>query len=682
MNSEQFQNLDLQPFLNQPETLINQALEIQLRVANYLQTPIELLEILVNQSCYSQVVETAKLHVKYIESTGSITGNWRDIAEEKIKNAPLQQNDRLVAELLKIAPVPEYLISEWIPGHILIQGLENPYLPKKDKVKLLERLGKSTIIEERLTAAAHPDTPRETLEILAGDIELPIRIAVKYRDDDFDDLIEVIESQYETASDWETLALELIELARSKWSWVRQAVARNFYAPIEVLRELSGDGEEKVQLAIARNLAAPGEVLELLVNHSWGEVTKSIAKHPNAEEDALVKLLSQYERLISERPNLPSGVLAELLNYGETEEDRYDIFLVQQKNTPGSTLAKAIDTLEHDPELVYCSEDLATHPNILISSLQKLSKHQNPVIRLAVCENLNTPEALRNQLLKEFLNLQEKQKFQHTSSYQITTEEIWSRLARLETTPVFILENLVAKINLLDNVRKYSDIAISIIGNLNTPKYLRDELQKKLFQNSVNFHVKYPSQEKYPDWGIRLALAFNSSVPENEREECFQQVIDNNSEGCKYLAENPKTPSHILEKLYEMGFKREIAENPSTPATVLRKLVYERDTYNRYKATKNPSVTADILAELINSENPEYQPRRLYNFEYNSYKDWSEFWLEYPNVSSLDLYSVLLSKELADENTKFNNFIVSKYSEIPQFKIYLANNGEKNIVCP
>ncbi|MEO1431017.1 MAG: hypothetical protein AAFV71_18525 [Cyanobacteria bacterium J06633_8] len=56
--------------------------------------------------------------------------------------------------------------------------------------------------------------------------------------------------------------LELIELAGSKWSWIRQAVARNFYTPLEVLRELAGDEEEKIQLAIARNLAAPGEVLE------------------------------------------------------------------------------------------------------------------------------------------------------------------------------------------------------------------------------------------------------------------------------------------------------------------------------------------------------------------------------------------------------------------------------------
>jgi len=191
---------DLQPFLNQPESLINQSLEFQLAVTNYLETPFQLLEILVNQSCYSQVVEAAKLHVNL---AGEIAGNWREIAEDKIKNAPLEQNDRLVAELLKIASVPEYLISEWIPGHRLIEGLENPYLPKEDKVKLLERLGKSTIIEERLKAAAHLDTPRETLEILCGDLELPIRIAVKYRDDGFDDLIEIIESQHEIASNLE-----------------------------------------------------------------------------------------------------------------------------------------------------------------------------------------------------------------------------------------------------------------------------------------------------------------------------------------------------------------------------------------------------------------------------------------------------------------------------------------------
>ena len=126
-SKELLQPGDLQPFLNQPETLINQTLEFQLAVANYLQTPRQLLEVLVNNSRYPQVVEAAKLHVNL---AGEIGENWREVAEIAIKNAPLEQNDRLVAELLKIAPVPEYLISEWIPGHRLIEGLENPYLPK------------------------------------------------------------------------------------------------------------------------------------------------------------------------------------------------------------------------------------------------------------------------------------------------------------------------------------------------------------------------------------------------------------------------------------------------------------------------------------------------------------------------------------------------------------------------
>ena len=186
MYSELLQPGDLQAFLDRPESLINQTLEFQLAVANYLQTPRQLLEILANNIPYPQVVEAAKLHVNL---AGEIGENWREVAEDKIKNAPLEQNDRLVAELLKIAPVPEYLISEWIPGHRLIEGLENPYLPQSDKIKLLERLADSTIIEERLKAAAHQETPKETLEILAGDLELPIRIAVKYHQNSPADVI-------------------------------------------------------------------------------------------------------------------------------------------------------------------------------------------------------------------------------------------------------------------------------------------------------------------------------------------------------------------------------------------------------------------------------------------------------------------------------------------------------------
>lgn len=193
--------------------------------------------------------------------------DWQAAAEEAMKNALLEQNDRLVAELIGFMPIPEVFISEWMPGDKLILAIENPYIAKKDKLKLLERLGRSAIIEDRLYAATFADTPISTLELLAGDTELPIRIAVANHQNSPRDLIEIIESQEKIASSWDTKPEDLAELAETKWSWIRQTVARNPYTPQDVLAKLAIDEVEKVQLAVARNYGASGEVLDLLTNH-------------------------------------------------------------------------------------------------------------------------------------------------------------------------------------------------------------------------------------------------------------------------------------------------------------------------------------------------------------------------------------------------------------------------------
>ncbi|BAY85622.1 leucine rich repeat variant [Calothrix parasitica NIES-267] len=680
MNSKELlQPADLQPFINQPETLINQTLEIQLSVANYLQTPIELLDILVNQSCYSQVVETAKLHVTYIESTGDIKGDWREIAEEKIKNVPLQQNDRLVAELLKIAPVPEYLISEWIPGDYLIKGLENPYLLKEDKIKLLERLGKSTIIEQRLTAAAHPDTPRETLEILAGDVELPIRIAVKYRDDSFDDVIEVIESQHETASNGETLALELTELAGSKWSWIRQAVARNFNAPVEVLRELSGDEEERVQFAVAFNLATPGDVLDLLVNHYYGEITEIIAKHPNASEDGLIKLLPQHNFCIYQRPNLPASVLAELINYEEEKCDRYRRFIIENPNSPGSTLAKILESPGYKiRDVAGEKRKIASHPNILLSSLEKLAQDNSPSVRLAVYQNPKTPESLRNQLLEEFLNLDKNQFLAEEWNHKVTSEGIWKGVAESENTSASVLERLA---NLVDldsetSLGENIEIAIALIGNPNTPVSTRENLIQK-FKSISN------SEESVFDWKIYLALALNLAIPEQEREEYFQIIVDSGDyRGIEHLAYNSKTPPHILEDiaknedyihttLYTHGFAR----NPSTPVDILCKLSKNESKSIREDLAKNPSTPPEIILQLAFTEESIYKPRG-YNHRTRESEDWCQFWFEYPNMPIKELYQIQLSEEFEFELKQTEEFILHKINTVPQFITYIAEYGD------
>ncbi len=574
MYSELLQSEDLQPFLNQPESLINRTLEFQLAVANYLQTPRQLLEVLVNNSRYPQVVEAAKLHINFV---GDIGKNCREVAEVAIKNAPLEQNDKLVAELLKIAPVPEYLISEWIPGHRLIEGLENPYLPKEDKVKLLERLGKSTIIEERLKAAAHPDTPRETLEILAGDLELPIRIAVKYRDDGFDDVIEIVENQHEIASNWDTNPQQLVELAQSKWSWIRQAVARNFNAPVEVLGKLAGDGEEKIQLAIARNLAAPGEVLDLLVSHGWGEVTESIAKHPNASEDALIRLLPRYEYNIQRRVNLTPNVLEAFAEY---DNKYFSQFLIKNHKTPTSALEKLITSSEN----LDSWSGLANHPNAPVSILEKLAKHRYPWVRIDVYKNPNTPDYLKKELFEELSNY----------------HQVWEKFIKIK-------EEEESK-----QIRYHGDL---------TPEYFQEEL-------------------------IR-----DDDIPDSNYA----------------IARHPKTPPYVLERLSLNGYESTVAENPNAPAYVLHQLSRGTSGHDRHCVAKNPSTPQYVLIELM--KNPNF-------IHGNTYENWSKLAYEYPNFPKKELYSLLLDKEISEENQKAKQFIEQSCNKIAPFKEYILRNGD------
>lgn len=387
---------DLQPFLDRPEQLANQPIPFQIAVANYPQTPRHLLEVLAN-STNPQIAQAASLHINLV---GEISLYSQEIAEAAIKTATLGQNDRLVAELLSFAPVPDVFISEWIPGHRLIQAIENTHTPHREKVKLLERLARSPIVEERLKAAANAETPHFTLEQLAGDLELPIRIAVKFHPHSPSDLIELVENQHEIAQNWDTEPEELANLANSPWSWIRLAVARNPCTPPEILAKLTQDSEEKIQLAVARNYATPADVLDLLMEHYYQEVTLAIAIHPNASEQALVKLLPHHHYDIIDRPNLPASVLA-VLRYNDDYKYIYNNKPIYNPNTPGDALAQLIDAPS------FLLKDLAKHPNILVSSLEQLAQKNDFWVCLAVFENPKTPEALKNQLLEQLLAVQD-----------------------------------------------------------------------------------------------------------------------------------------------------------------------------------------------------------------------------------------------------------------------------------
>ncbi|NEP79474.1 MAG: hypothetical protein F6K39_15640, partial [Okeania sp. SIO3B3] len=481
---------DLQPFLANPVLLTEQTRELQLAIANYPATPRNLLEILVNSSD-PLVAEAASHHVNW---AGEITENWHYLADTTLQTKELRQNDHLAVELLKIAPVPDYFLSEFVPASYLTLALKNPHLPLRYRLKYLERLARESNIEPRLQVAECRETPVPMLEILAGDLELPIRMAVKSNPITPPELIELLEEQLAVAKDWNTDAEQLVTLGQSRWDLIRLAVAQNPATSGETLMQLARDGVYKIQFAVAKNPQTPANVLAVLAEHSGKEIKSAIARHPNATEEILQQLFPTQKRTLRGRQNLPASILERFFGEATTDEPiwkqrdlRY--FLLRQPNTPTWMLAELanvdIEAVRAEKEALKPRKsevletwvrdeirflaDVTKHPQVSVEILEQLSDCPHPKVQLAVAQNSRTPENLRNQILLR-LALGDD-------------EKIVRAIASSPKTPIFILERL---------------ISTSTTGELaaKLAKQMVPNISENLLEKIINFVNKYKSPQR------------------------------------------------------------------------------------------------------------------------------------------------------------------------------------------
>ncbi|NEP79477.1 MAG: hypothetical protein F6K39_15655 [Okeania sp. SIO3B3] len=411
---------DLEPFLANPVLVTEQTRELQLAIANYPATPTNLLEILVNSSD-PLVAEAASHHINW---AGEITENWQQIADTTLQTKELRQNDHLAVELLKIAPVADYFLSEFVPVSYLSLALKNPHLPLRYRVKYLERLARESNIEPRLQVAECRETPVSMLEILAGDLELPIRMAVKSNFITPPELIELVEEQLAVAQDWNTDSEQLATSGESRWDLIRLAVAQNPATSGETLMQLARDAVFKIKFAVAKNPQTPGNVLAVLMENSGGKIKSVVARHPNVTEEMLHQLFANENSVLRERENLPASILERFFQEAATDEPIWKQYklrhlLLRQSNTPSWILAELANV---DIEAVRAEKkalkpkksevletwvrdeirflgDVAKHPQVSVEILEQLSNCPHPEVQLAVAQNSRTPELLQNQIL-------------------------------------------------------------------------------------------------------------------------------------------------------------------------------------------------------------------------------------------------------------------------------------------
>jgi Leucine rich repeat variant len=784
---------DLQAFLDTPEQLLQQSVELQLAVASYAETPRSLLDVLVNSSDEA-VAEAARLHVNY---AGEIVDNWQELVDEILLSRQMGQNDRLAVELLKLGAVPPCFLSEWVPAENLIQALQNPQMPLRYRLQLLDRLAQEPTLEPRLQVAESSETPMAVLEQLAGDLELPVRLAVKFNPSCPAALIELVEGQHAIASNWNEDKEQLGMLGQSRWAWIRLAVAQNPNTPQATLMELARDRVYKIQLAVAKNPGTSAEVLALLAEHENKTIQAALAEHGNITEEIIHQLFPSQQAVLRKRKNLPTSILERFFNERNTNKPLWEDYALRHlflshANTPTWILSELanldLQALRTDKQAnkspstarwekwiqdqIRFIVEIAQHPQVSKEILERVVYYPGSLIKLAGAQNSQTPDAMRMQLFEELvlsnetsvlktlafnsktpvvilekLGVQESQlnrfhiklqqlltqdtnkddrefiveislpqaymymyetidilsqyqinlnieewmtlmdsyqwmtllenynyfgdlrgRYRVDANFQDMVNEQWQLL--LPTLPDSALRKVIDNILqisdlLLDDVaQEEREIFVALVGNPSTPVALREQLQRTL--------TKPVAQGGYrnDDYDMRMALAYNTQIPEVERMKYLQTLILESRSYCSQsIASNPLTPLSILEQLLEQGQQEAIAKNPAVPESLLRKIadsIQPRDYILRTIAA-NVNTPTDLLMRFIN------QPD---DCETNSNFSMFDVVIENPNLSIVERYRLILEKEEGKEIAKAHE-LMARRSNSPYVLAQTIEKGDQ-----
>jgi Leucine rich repeat variant len=647
-------------FLAEPATILEAEIDLQLAIANYIDTPHQLLAVLVN-SPDLDVASAAGLHVTW---AGEIGGDVEREIDDLLKTQQIGQNDRLAVELLKLGTVPPYFVSQWVPPNRIVESLDNPQMPVESKIEFLERLAREDRLDIVVPVAGSIDTPPQLLARLIGSVHLAIRDTARNNPSCPPEAIESIDREYEIAANWDTPPAQLAISATSRWEWIRLTVAQNPFTSAETLLVLAQAEVARIRLAVANNPHTPAAVLQVLAENNEGEIRSLVAKHPHTSEETLHYLFTDCQNVLRGRTDLPLSILERFFE----ERDRHKAlwedyatrdFLLRNSQTSAALLAElGADNLADiranrtalkpqnsevlGTSLLDATDYLARiiqHPNIGVETLTELANHYNPKVRLAVGLNQKTPEVIRFNLLEQLGCHPVQMDFRISVVYG---SEIKTAIARDLNTPPSILskiaENEFKENKIRTEIRRIlevycpSDSDWSDTTNDRIVSKLKDEVL-----NPAGIIID-------PDLWVETILNENLSLPEIQdtwrsllpqlSSESLNQVINtvgklasrvrNELDGNRFwtsvaaaLLENPQTPELLREELwlqyqkppekYSNSYHRDtsvrlaLAINPSV--SIERRKNYLRQIVNSYQTmsdaiAKNPTIPQDLLLEL------------------------------------------------------------------------------------
>ncbi|MBN3870976.1 hypothetical protein [Nostoc sp. JL33] len=365
----------------------------------------------------------------------------------------------------------------------------------------------------------------------------------------------------------------------------------------------------------AQQTSTSAKRLEVLAQTSITAKTL-VAKNPSAPTQLLQKLANdsdiEVRKAVASNPNTPHELLLELGKAFPNEllnNPVFDLLLL------GNTCLQRRIPVDSYHELLK-KEDIST------SLLEILTRNGDQEIAEAAKLHVKFAgeitdgwQGIAEEALKNIYYWEEIESFKNLSELlDLLPDVIINRIdvrQRIATnTPVPMVEKLAA-IGPIDKIRLRDIVAL----NSSTPKELVEEIVIDLATKGSERICENLAQN--PNTPTRVLQALSNSkfdcvlqhlaLNPNTPDTTLEDLATDKHHICQAVAINPKTPIYLLEQLatYEYWeIRSSVAQNPNTPIALLEQLAKDKSSEVYLGVIKNPNAPVNLLIQAFNqSEN-------------------------------------------------------------------------------
>lgn len=196
----------------------------------------------------------------------------------------------------------------------------------------------------------------------------------------------IFKQDLKTAKNLNTSSIRLLELASSRWLYIREVVAANPNTSAEVLKKLAQDDARSLHVIIAKHLNTPAEVLIEFSQTKCGYTKIAVVKNIKTPLSALKHLalssknydMVSLEAVKAIEKRYPEELTNVLVEYVEKTRlpSAARLFLLLHKTAPSDFLARHYRSLDWRERYA-----VAQNPNTPINILEKLKLDANSIVR-------------------------------------------------------------------------------------------------------------------------------------------------------------------------------------------------------------------------------------------------------------------------------------------------------------